>query len=369
MQKSIVLVAHDAAPSRCFNLLTESIRETRGDITVTTFISDGKPVEFDGTEMATAISKARFVLIGMSSDAIVASIELRAANFARRYGIPFGFYSDTPLASLRAAQGSWFYEHAMHASLFVGLFSRLIGVPEIQRMFPEATYVETGNPLRDLLAHSSTSIDEARKRLCVEDKKHVIVAPGGKFAAGNLATWMLLIEAIQYAGFKDEVALILPLHPGDRTPHAVDAVTGSPLRLYDELVEDSPITTIIPDPGRHSISDVVAAASLVVEFTGSASILAAYWRIPVLSIYFEVWASRFARESAGIRSVELTERGAALSITPSLRDVADVLPFLLNSESHYANALRVAQEEAYPTPVPNESLGRIMKELFRIVDR
>jgi UDP:flavonoid glycosyltransferase YjiC (YdhE family) len=148
---------------------------------------------------------------------------------------------------------------------------------------------------------------------------------------------------------KDAVVVLSP-HPGDVTLRAVDSATGKGLNFYEEIAADSPLQSRYITKDVLPTLDMVAGADLVIEFTGSASVCAAYQRIPLIHVTPQVWLTRFAKE-AGEATIETIEVGAGIWVKEiSEHQLISAIRELLDSSSHSAQCLRVAQEEAYPIP-------------------
>jgi hypothetical protein len=149
----ITLVEYDMAPSQCFARLTSTLLATQDNHDVTLFAGGGKPMQYSDEVVKSFVLQSDFVLLGMSSSAEFADIEMKAGAWAQAAGIPYGFYSDVPLAVDRARPGGWFHNLAQTARLVVGLVPNDISV--LKTLFPAAHVVATGNPLREEMSFPS----------------------------------------------------------------------------------------------------------------------------------------------------------------------------------------------------------------------
>lgn len=339
----VCLVAHDAAPSRCFNGLQIALTLGISGVQVVKYVSDGMPPTVSIAELRAEISSSDFVLLGMSSTPDSAEVEVRAGEIAREMHVPYGFYSDVLFGIERARSGAWFNHLARGATLVVGLFSR----DTARDIFPNARAVQTGNPLREDMSFPFSTRSWVRSKLGIGDEKLLIHIPGGTFCGGNIATIMLVLDACALTLPVDSVCVMFTPHPGDQTLRAVDAGTGVELNLYQEIADDAPVEMRVIRKDFLTSSQVVVGADLVVEYTGSVSIEAAYNRIPVISPTFVVWARKFEQESFRTMT-EMVESGAAYQVYPDAYEYGRVLQNLLNPQHEARVKLIAAQEHAYP---------------------
>ncbi len=272
MAKTICLLAHDAAPSQCFDQLELALRSKSDGIKTIKITGNGRPITNSRTEIVESVKQSNLLLLGMSSAPEFAESEIIVGAIARDLGIPYGFYSDMPLCPYRARTGAWFQDLAESASFLFGLLpsdTRRIG-----SIFPNARSVNTGNPLRDTMAFPSLSRKEVREKLGIKAHEKLILAPGGKFVAGNSTIWTLIINALFASEFRKSAVVILSPHPGDTALRTVDSASGKKLNFYEEIVADSPIQARYVTKDVLTTLDMVAGADLVIEFTGSTSICA-----------------------------------------------------------------------------------------------
>ena len=352
MDKRAVLVARDVAPSDCFNLLGPVLKE-RG-FGVDLIIGNGKPLAKTMEEIALAASRANVVVLGMSSSAELARPEIVAGKAARNAGVPYGFYGDMLRCWARARPGAWFEELASSAAFYLGVTHR--DADGAREVFPNAKLFCTGNPLREEMAFPRFTREEVRAKLGVVPGDRLVIAPCGKFAAGNMALWTVLMEAISFLvdanGFvmkKDgpRLQLVLATHPGDRTPYAVDAETKKEMKLYEELVSLSPVPARIVGKDVFPIHDLVAGADIIVQFDSSAWVAGAYRGVPVVSLGLEVLFRRYEK-AVGSRALEAVEDGLSEFVQADVHKLAEAIQRLLTTAGSIT--MRARQHELYPRP-------------------
>lgn len=362
MGKTLCLVGHDTAPSECMDKLEEAIHYEIPSLTVHKIVGHGKPIETSEKELAEAVKSSDLVILGLSSSPEFARAEVFAGTIARAHGVPYGFYSDMPLCVFRAREGAWFESLAREASLIIGLLPPQVA--DLHRLLPHAKAVRTGNPIRDAMAFPARSREMVRDALGVAEHEKLILAPGGKFAAGNCAIWSLLVDAVALSKWKEATTLVISPHPGDTALRAIDSVTHRNLDIYKEVVDESPIRVVYATKDILPTLEMVVGADVVVEVTGSASVCAAYLRVPVLHIAPELWVSRITKEMGDFR-VETEETGAGVRVREnSPRIIRDYLETVLELGSTLREDLRKAQEVAYPRPQSlHESMSKIVNVL------
>ncbi len=301
-------------------------------------------------ELENAITGSKFLLLGMSSSLEFAHVELRAARIAHHHKIPFGFYADAPFVPLRARSGVWLVEMAQHAKLLCGLLpSEIWGLYEL---FPKAHLVQTGNPMRDAMAFPKFTKAQVRRLLGVPDDELLIVAPGGKFMMGNAVVWLNLIEAVE--SLDREVCIAFFPHPGDVTMEAVSRATLRNLDLYKGVTLYAHCSTRFITKETMSTLDAIVGADVVVEFTGSASVAAAYQRIPVVNLLPELWMRHFKAECGDV-GIETVLNGSAIAVETMDSNILSTMLWRVFQDPQTSEKLRMAQERAYPLPASRTS--------------
>ncbi len=334
----VCFVGHDAAPSQCFKKVAIALDS---DIAVTLIVGDGAYPECSDDDLRTAVQEADFVLLGMSSQAQFAEIEIKAGQFAREAGVPYGFYSDTSFAINRAQPGFWFHDLAHDVSLVVGLMHK--GVVTI---FPKAHFVATGNPIDEEMSFPPFERGVTRSKLNIDDADVLVQVSGGKFAASNCMTLLIVAEALaqQYDG--QNWRLVFTPHPGDPALQSSVEADGVP-SLYAEMAAYGPVPTQIILKQEMTSLEVLAGADVLVEFTGSISRAAAYQRIPVVSLQTESM-NLFYQCEGGVLPLELVTAGAAVPVKFDVQVLANDLRMLVMPGTPIRERILAEQREKYP---------------------
>jgi len=362
VNKKIVLVGRDAAPSGCFERLEPILK--RSGFEVCLFANKGKPLLNSVEEVILAVSSADVVILGMSSSPKLAQYEIVAGESAKRAGVSYGFYGDTPRCWARARKGAWFEQLAQHAAFYFGVTQADADLSV--EVFPNAQLVFTGNPLREEIAFSRFTREEVRTKLDITQGEKLVLAAGGKLTAGNMASWVLLMDALASLAKKGQCfQLIFAIHPGDRTPYAVDTATQSEMRLYDELVSLSPVPTRIVGKNLLTTSDIVPGADIIVEFGTSIGIEGAYHDVPVVSLGFEILFRRLEQIS-GTRTLEVVESGLSELIIADVRKLTDTIDYLL-TPSGFAEMYTKKQKFHPKSTERSIALRKITEAILKIV--
>ena len=385
MGKNVVLVARDAAPSRAFVKLVPVLRADGFNVDL--LVGDGKPLAKTNKEIAIAVTAANAVILGMSSSAELALPEIFAGETAMDSGIPYGFYGDVRRCWARARAGAWFEKLAPSADFYFGITQG--DADAAREVFPIAKLFGTGNPLREEMAFARFTRKEVRGALGISPEEKLILAPGGKFAAGNMAMWAILMEALAILGSDEyDFRLILSTHPGDVTPGAIDAgslktlkienVDAFPLHvpyidnsglkrlnLYEELISFSPVPTTIVGKDMLTTSDIVPGADVIVEFGSSIGIEGAYQNVPVISLGLEVLFRRQEKISSS-RVLEAVEDGLSRLVGDAdAEELAYQISKLLTADGFALMSAR--QKELCPKPSERGAALRNMVEAVKII--
>ncbi|MDZ4345054.1 MAG: hypothetical protein U1E51_21745 [Candidatus Binatia bacterium] len=361
--KNVVLVARDIAPSSCFERLAPVLQE-RGFETEL-IIGKGKPLPPTITPhtIILAASQASLVILGMSSSLELAEPEIVAGAAANGAGVPYGFYGDVRRCWGRARPGAWFEGLAENAAFYFGVTQE--NADAAREVFPKAQLIGTGNPLREEMAFPRLTREEVRSKLGIAPEEKLVLASGGKFAAEQMASWVVLIEALTCLTAEDQrFQLVLATHPGDRVPYAVDAVTKKEMRLYEELVSSSPILTRIVGKDVMATSDLVPGADIIVEFSSSLGIEGAYQTVPVISLGFETLFRKIERIS-GTRSLEAVEDGLSELVVADVRHLTGAIRKLLTPEGFAP--MKARQQEVYPKPTERGAALRKMADAIEMI--
>lgn len=350
----IVMVARDAAPSGCFRRLVPVLVDRGFDTCL--MIGDGRPLGQSNEEIVSAVFDASLVLLGMSSSAELAEPEIIAGTAAASNKVPFGFYGDVPRCWARARPGVWFGSLAAKASFYFGVNDS--DAKASGAVFPEAMCIGTGNPLREDMAFPKCTRDYVRSRLGASSTERLVLAPGDKFAAGNMTTWTVVMEALSLLANRqgaNQYRLLLSRHPGDRTDQS----------LYDELIKWSPVPVEMVGREVLTASDMIPGIDLVVDFGGSIGIEAAYNRIPVISLQTEVQLE-ILKAKNGNRDLELVECVAAKVVGVNASLLASAIYELLTEAAF--KPMRWSQEKFYPKPAKRgEAVRKIVDALESMI--
>jgi hypothetical protein len=348
VDRKAVLVARDAAPSGCFKRL-EPVLEERG-FDVVLIIGEGKPLTKTVEEIVLAVvSQASVVILGMSSSLELAQPEIAAGEAARGVGKPYGFYGDVPRCWALARTGAWFEELASGAAFYFGVTQA--DADAAREVFPNAKLlIGTGNPLREEMAFPRLTREEVRAKLGIAPDEKLVLAPGRKFAAGNMASWVVVMDALSLlAAGGQSFQLVLATHPGDRTP----------MPLYDELVSFSPVPARIVGKDVLTTSDMVPGADIIVEFGTSIGIEGAYQNVPVVSLGFGVLFRRL-EQASGNRIPEAVSDGLSELVVADVNTLADKIEDLL-TPGGFAQ-MRARQQELCPKPTERGAALRKIAE-------
>ncbi len=363
----LVLVAHDAAPSRCFVRLQEKLND-QGVRTVT-LAGDGKPITPGSAVALLERARPRAVLVGMSSSKDFAAAELEALAYAREDGIPYGFYGDCRGAWARAVPPAWFAEFAADASLYLAIHQDELA--DAQRVFPKARCIVAGNPLREDAAFMQVDRAGVRQKLGVREDQILVLAPGGKNVAANCTIWGETLSALRLLSERPrhprDIVMVITLHPGDRSPYMIDSVTGQRADPYQAVLDPVHTRYVTQETGL-STNEVLGAADIVIEFGVSSSIAAITRRIPVLVPRVGIMTDEFYLTTGDIWPEHL-RAGASSLVELDCRLIASEIEHLTEPQmSVVKETLRRAQERAYPLPrKQGEALERIvtaLKEVF-----
>lgn len=333
MSKRVLLVARDAAPSRCFTRLKPVLEECGLDATV--HVGDGKPLVIDNVTLGQSVAESDLVILGMSSSSELAQPEIAAGEAAQKAGKRFGFYGDVPGCWSRARVGAWFEGLAPNTVFYFG--TSQVDAENARSVFQKAQLIGAGNPLREEMAFPRFSRAEIRRQLGVGDDMKVVLAPGGKFPAGNAASWAMVIDAIKQLG-GSHFQLILAIHPGD---------SGPSNNLYVDLGKLAPCpVSLVFSNCQPNGSEIVTGADIVVDFGSSVGVEAAFQRIPVVTLGFEVLFRRHEIVTGG-REVEVVTTGASELVTDA-KELAEAMKRLFTPRGF--EPMRQRQLAAYPVP-------------------
>lgn len=353
----ILLLAQDAAPSGCFERLAPVLKDRGHQVLIV--MGHGKPIAARAALIGDMVQGTDVVLLGMSSSPQLAPSEVTAAEYAHRLGVPFGFYGDIPGCFARVRKGTEFHKLAAQASFYLGIDDG--DAYAAKSVLVHARTFASGNPLREEMAFPKYTREDIRAKLGISSDVALILAPGNKVASLNMMMWGMTIEALFWLQHQGRnVRLVLTPHPGDRTPYAVDGVSGRAMHLYEELVRLSPVPTSIVSADVLSTSDIVPGADLVIGFASSVELEAAYQNIPVITLVHET-ALRRIEAIQGSRMLESVALGISKQIPgDDTRLLGRTIARLL-TEDGFA-PMRQRQREKCPRPKERGRALRVIAE-------
>jgi len=362
VSKRVVLVGRDAAPSGCFKQL-EPILKERG-FEVNLIVGEGKPLTKSIEEIASTVSGANVVVLGMSSSLELAQPEIFAGSVAKNAKVPYGFYGDVPRCWARAQKGSWFEELAPDAAFYFGVTQS--DADMAHEVFSNAQLIGTGNPLREEMAFPHFTREEVRAKLNILPEEKMILSPGNKFAAGNMILWAVIMDALKFLEEENQCfQLILAIHPGDRTPYAIDATTQKEMNLYEELISFSPVPARIVNKDVFTTSDMVSGADIIVEFGSSIGIEGAYQNIPVVNLGFEILFRQW-EQVLDTRMLETASDGSSEIVVADASKLAETIQRLLTVDG-FARMLEHQQEQYPKTKKRGTSLRNLADTIEQII--
>lgn len=356
-RKRIVFVGHDAAPSRCFRMIEDSLREQQVDPIL--FVGDGEPIKATSGEIEVQVESADLVVLGMSSNAQAAAMEIEAGRSAVKYSKPIALYGDVPGCYKRARVNSWFNVLALHVKLYLG--TSMADMNGAASVFPNAKVVFTGNPQRELAFYPEYDAGYMRDALQIKDTGvHIILLCGGKDVVTNIANIHFTVEALLKVGRDtgNKLCLVFSPHPGDPL---LRMSTQSGASFYTEILQALPINTITPI--GFDTENLVTTASAVIDVCGTPLVWAACQRKPAFSLTSEtVWRKVEAESSE--RKIEAIDFGTAREIPMS--DGFGIFTYLLRQalEQGTPKNIQWIQESIYPKPSERgEAVRRICQAL------
>lgn len=277
-RKTVLLVARDAAPSHAFDGYFRDALEQAGFI-VSTIIEHGHASDVTLADIRREVNQADFVLIGMSSSEERAATEATAARYALENGTSYGFYGDC----FNCHRRPWFEPYRDKAALYLGVND--VDAENARHTFPNGITYGWCNPLREAWREPIRDREEARAILGVaETDKQVVLVSGGKFTAAN----MLILQALAEADTTpDNTVVVFAPHPGEfrGQPNTLEAMAGKVVleKVYQEVFRHS-ATKMYFLSNEFDIPSETAltGADVVVGFSGSPELRAAYLGIPVV---------------------------------------------------------------------------------------
>lgn len=258
-QMTALAISRDTGPGRALEFLTSELNHRNRNARVL-FGTSCNSIADDSSIIKKLLEGIHCLILGMSSSAELAQIEMHAGQLAHEAGIPFGFYADI----WDCLDRPWFAPlRALAAFAFViDTTERNHALETLPRASDRI--VVTGNPLWDLSRYSKFDPEEAHAALSVPVTQKVILFPLTKDRATNLE----LLSAARRIDSELPVKVIVAPHPGDvgNASHYRDYLIGTDVALIHQF------------PFR----DMLPAANLVLNPGSGAGIEAIVQGIPVL---------------------------------------------------------------------------------------
>jgi hypothetical protein len=329
---SVTLIAQDMAPSQALQCLAAAL-EAAGHIT-TTFLAHGKEMPGNNADHVKAIISSQVLIVGMSSSAELAAVEIQAVKQAMVYRVRVIFFADT----FGVHNRPWLQGLMPGATL---LHISDAQARDARRVLTSTRVVATGNPMWENFFYPKKTRAEARTALDYDNDQKLILVPGGKSLEVNLLHFK---KAAEIARLSDAVALI-SLHPGDKNL----------VETYEDAVGTGMHTRLI-SASAMSGSNILPGVDWVLESASGIGIEAACQRIPVFT-WFSLAAKTRLKDATGSDEWPLcTERISCLlseGFSGSLAKI-DYAPYS-------DRAL-----EFFQSPVePGEAVRKMIKEIIK----
>ncbi len=356
-QKHVVLVGHDAAPSKAFELVKAEL-EKRGCGTAA-YLGNGKSILVELSHTSAMLIGADSVIIGMSAPADNAFHEIAIAEHAARRGVSYSFYADT----FGAWKRQWFQEYLPNAKHLFVLNEK--EREEAQKAFPNVNVVAVGNHEWEAACFPKYSREEIRQKLGIVNDEVCIFVPGHKSVAISAFLLMGVVHALHQKGLSHlKWRVLFAPHPGDGVSpksYAEPVLYSSP-NVWVEIITrektylHSSTSSSEPMFGEKEVgypsSDLLSAADLVVESASTFCQAAALMRIPIISFLSEVSMQRNI-SVFGQRDWEPVSQGVSLLVAGNTDFLAQGISSLVyTNPSHLLSTrlshIRGIQEAFYP---------------------
>lgn len=297
MNKGILFVAKDVAPSQALDLLSMKIAGVGNGYVVSASLAFGKGFPVGFSAVLGFVSRACAVVVGMSSSEELAKEEIAVAKEALAIGIPVYCYADT------------FGLRPHFSEILSNRLTTLFCVNDEQarlamEKYPNLKVVVTGNPAWEQFFFPKLTREQSREKLGIGLEETVILLPAGKDVAVNIIHFNAAIES--YTG--DKVChLIISLRPGDSTP----------LSIYQTLVDFAPenVKVRIVPASEMSASDILSGADVVFSSASTLEIEALCRKNPIFVVsYLSAIARRRLKKATGSDGWELVEMGVVYDL-------------------------------------------------------
>jgi|GEM_PF-2512050 len=355
MDKRVLLVAHDIAPTNAFLLLREALTKVGADVK-SVILNAGRNEPPSRDVLDGLVEDSDIVLVGLSSPAKNAAMEILAATQAVSHGTSLGFYADT----FGAWQRAWFAPFREEASILFVLNDK-----ERERahsLFPLATIVASGNPMWEAYFNPADA-SEARAKAGASEKDFVVLAPGTKNVVVNMRLWLDAIDAaFPFTETERQPIVLLAKHPGDKTPPDVYA----PLL---EFGNKSGMRVAMPDCRT---DDLVPGCDVVVHGgTASVAIHAACRRIPIIDLTQGFLMQEWIKRELGLLHTEINVAEASWEAGSiyALGNHLACIHAALNGEKTSIEAverLRSSQRAMIPSLTKGVAIARMLEAIKQL---
>ncbi len=355
MDKRVLLVAHDIAPSNAFLLLRTALTNVGADVKGV-ILNTGKNEPPSRETLDQWVEESDVVLIGLSSPAKNAAAEILAATQATSHGTTYGFYADT----FGAWQRAWFAPFREHASVLFVLNEK--ERERAQTLFPTATIVASGNPMWEEYFRPAYAA-EARAKAGARESDFVIVAPGTKNPVVNMKLWLDTIDAAYpFTETERQPLVLLAKHPGDKTSQDVYA----PLL---EFGNKSGMRVVMPEIRT---DELVPGCDVVVHGgTASVAIHAACRRIPIIDLTQGFLMQEWLKRELGLLHTEINVAEASWEAASTVAlgyHLACVHSALMGAKADVAavERLRTSQQRMIPSLTPGAAIARMVEAIGKL---
>jgi hypothetical protein len=299
-----------------------------------------------------AITQADVVLIGLSSTAEYAAIEIEAAHMAAKTGRPYGFIAISPVDVIRP----WLKDAGVTdgCTFVCGVLPS--DHARMRAFYPNAQFFHTSTPDRDLFAlmggQKTELRHEARVRLGVQDDE-VLIGIALRKEFGNIPTIAGVQELVRTQFPRDNARIVLLKHPGDPLRDLSSAKYG-PQDPYEYFLRYSGVTHVEVDHLK-SVEVVPGLDCIVGIETDSTCVMAAHLRIPVIVMRCHEAVAHFQAMTGGA-PLEMIENGTAVEV-PVFGSSCDLMGDFMPQKEN--------MERFYPPSMEKNPSAHAMADMFR----
>ncbi|MDO8467215.1 MAG: hypothetical protein Q7S83_03705 [bacterium] len=340
-----LLVAHDVAPSQILEMLATNMEKSGRHLCRRCLAFGVAPDHPLGLE---EFKEVDFVLIGMSSSAVLAKQEIFAAKNAAERGIPLGFVSDL----FGCYKRPWLAEYRKHTKfVFLPVAQEVRGA---KFLFPNAEVIFSGNPCWEKYFEPANPVEDTRGALGFGIDDKVIMCSGGKGLVLNMLLYGGVIEAAHLLDKRSQEGwrVVINLHPGDR----------SDPELYSGFVTHSKVPVRIVRAPEFSAHNLIAASDLLVAPASNTGIEAACMRKPVINYFTELYFNEMESYD-GMRIWPPCQMGISSQVSSNPSSLANKI-FALLVHGGYKQEMLIRQMNVFPVVAnPGEAIKKICQAI------